>query len=277
MTIDFYCVMGNPVQHSRSPWIHTRFAELTGQSLQYDKRLVPLDGFADAMRAFMEEGGRGCSVTVPFKFDAAKLATHCSERAKLAQASNTLHIVDGQIFADNTDGVGLVNDIQRNAGLALQGREVLLIGAGGAASGVLAPLLQAGPAKLTVANRTLSKAADLVARHAALALQNETELRASDLQGLTESFDVVINASASSLSGAGVPVAASTLKPGALAYDMMYGDAAQGFLTWAHAHGAVGRDGLGMLVEQAAQAFHIWRGVLPPAQQVLGELRASMQ
>lgn len=277
MTIDLYCVMGNPVQHSRSPWIHARFAELTGQSLRYDKRLVPIDGFANALRAFMEEGGRGCNVTVPFKFDAAKLATHCSERAKLAQASNTLHIVDGQIIADNTDGVGLVNDIQRNAGLALQGRQILLIGAGGAASGVLAPLLQAGPAKLTVANRTLSKATDLVARHAALALQNETELRASDLQGLTENFDVVINASASSLSGAGVPVAASTLKPGALAYDMMYGDAAQGFLTWAHAHGAVGRDGLGMLVEQAAQAFYIWRGVLPPAQQVLAELRASMR
>lgn len=277
MTIDLYCVMGNPVQHSRSPWIHTRFAELTGQSLQYDKRLVPLDGFANALQAFIEEGGRGCNVTVPFKFDAAKFATHCSERAKLAQASNTLHIVDGKIFADNTDGVGLVNDIQRNAGLVLQGREVLLIGAGGAASGVLAPLLQAGPAKLTVANRTLSKAADLVTRHAALALQNETELRASDLPGLAGSFDVVINASASSLSGAGVPVAASTLKPGALAYDMMYGEAAQGFLTWAHAHGAVGRDGLGMLVEQAAQAFHIWRGVLPPAQQVLAELRASMR
>ena len=277
MTIDLYCVMGNPVQHSRSPWIHSRFAELTGQCLQYGKRLVPLDGFANALHAFIDDGGKGCSVTVPFKFDAAKLATHCSERAKLAQASNTLHIKDGQIFADNTDGVGLVNDIQRNAGLALQGREVLLIGAGGAASGVLAPLLQAGPAKLTVANRTLSKAANLVARHAELALHNKSELRASDLQGLTGNFDIVINASASSVSGAGVPVAASTLKPGALAYDMMYGDAAQGFLTWAHEHGAVGRDGLGMLVEQAAQAFQIWRGVLPPAQQVLAELRALMR
>lgn len=277
MTTDLYCVMGNPVQHSRSPWIHARFAELTGQDLQYDKRLVPLDGFANALQAFIDEGGRGCSVTVPFKFDAARLATHTTERARLAQASNTLSIHDGQVFADNTDGVGLVNDIQRNAGLALQGRQILLIGAGGAASGVLAPLLQAGPAKLTVANRTLSKAADLVARHAELASQNKTALCASDLQGLTGSFDVVINASASSLSGAGVPVAASTLKPGALAYDMMYGDAAQGFLTWADEHGAVGRDGLGMLVEQAAEAFQIWRGVLPPAQQVLAQLRALMR
>jgi shikimate dehydrogenase len=154
---------------------------------------------------------------------------------------------------------------------------VLLIGAGGAAAGVLGPLILAQPAGITVANRTLSKATELVERHAALALLQKTELTAHDLQGLEADFDVVINATASSLSGAGVPVAASTLKPGALAYDMMYGPAAQGFMTWAREHGAVARDGLGMLVEQAAESFLIWRGVLPPSQPVLAELRAILR
>ncbi|MEO8122034.1 MAG: shikimate dehydrogenase [Rhodoferax sp.] len=276
MSLDLYCVMGNPVEHSKSPWIHARFAELTGQTLHYGKRQIALDGFASAVHAFIAEGGRGCNITVPFKFEAAALATQTSERATLAQASNILSFEDGAIRADNTDGAGLVNDIQRNAGLDLSGRHLLLIGAGGASAGVLGPLLLARPARITVANRTLSKAATLVARHAALALLQNTELSAQDLQGLQGNFDVVINASASSLSGAGVPVAASTLKPGALAYDMMYGPAAQGFMTWAREHGASPRDGLGMLVEQAAEAFLIWRGVLPPSQQVLAELRALM-
>ena len=274
--MDLYCVMGNPVEHSKSPWIHARFAELTGQTLQYGKRLIALDGFAPALHDFIVEGGLGCNVTVPFKFEAAALATHSSERAALAQACNVLSFRDGAIFADNSDGIGLVNDIQHNAGLDLSGRSLLLIGAGGAAAGVLGPLLQARPASITVANRTPGKAATLVARHAALAVLQKTELLAHDLQGLTGSFDLVINASASSLSGAGVPVAASTLKRGALACDLMYGPAAQGFLSWARAHGATPRDGLGMLVEQAAEAFLIWRGIRPPAQQVLAELRAVL-
>jgi shikimate dehydrogenase len=276
MTIDLYCVMGNPIEHSKSPWIHARFAELTGQTLHYGKRLIPLDGFTPAIHAFLQEGGKGCNITVPFKFEAAALATQTSERGLLAQACNVLTFKDGAILADNTDGVGLVNDIQRNAGLDLRGRRVLLIGAGGAAAGVVGPLLQAQPANITIANRTLAKATALVARHAALALLHNTELVATDLQALTCDFDVVINGTASSLNGGGVPVAASTLKPGALAYDMMYGPAAEGFMTWAREHGAVARDGLGMLVEQAAEAFLIWRGVLPPSQQVLTELRAVM-
>lgn len=276
MTIDLYCVMGHPIEHSRSPWIHARFAELTGQNLHYGKRLIPLDGFAPAVQAFMAEGGKGCNITVPFKFEAAALATSTSERALLAQASNTLTFRDGAILADNTDGAGLVNDIQRNAGLDLRGRRVLLIGAGGAAAGVLGPLLLAQPANITVANRTLAKASALVARHAALALLQNTELLTHDLQRLEGDFDVIINGTASSLNGGGVPVATSTLKPGALAYDMMYGPAAEGFMTWAREHGAVPRDGLGMLVEQAAEAFLIWRGVLPPSQQVLTELRTAM-
>ena len=272
--MDLYCVMGNPVAHSKSPWIHARFAELTGQTLQYGKRLIALDGFAPAVQAFIQEGGRGCNITVPFKFDAAALATRTSARATLAQASNTLSFRDGAILADNTDGAGLVNDIQRNAGLDLRGRDVLLIGAGGAAAGVVGPLLQASPASLTITNRTLAKATALAARHADLALLQKTELKAQDLQGLQGSFDVIINASTSSLNGAAVPVPASTLKRGTLAYDMMYGPAAQGFMTWAREHGATPLDGLGMLVEQAAEAFLIWRDVRPPSQQVLTELRA---
>ena len=276
MSLPLYCVMGNPVAHSLSPWIHARFAELTGQTLRYSKRLVPVHGLATEVRAFIQEGGCGCNITVPFKFEAASLAHHSSERAALAQAANTLSFKDGTIFADNTDGAGLVNDIQRNAGIDLTGRHLLLIGAGGASAGVLGPLIQARPASITVVNRTATKAAALVARHAALALHHNTALAAQDLQQLKGNFDVMLNASASSLRGADVPVAASTLRPGALAYDMMYGSAAQGFMTWAREHGATPRDGLGMLVEQAAQAFLIWRGVLPPAQQVLAELRATM-
>jgi shikimate dehydrogenase len=274
--MDLYCVMGNPVEHSKSPWIQARFAELTGQTLNYTKRLVPLSSFTEAVRDFIATGGRGCNVTVPFKFEAAALATQVSERAQLAQAANTLSFVDGGIRADNTDGIGLVRDIERNAGRPLRGARLLLIGAGGAAAGVLGPLLQTQPASITVTNRTLSKADALVQRHTPLAALQKTELLAQDLRGLEGDFDALINATASSLSGAGVPVPASTLKPGALAYDMMYGPAAQGFLAWAQSHGAVARDGLGMLVEQAAEAFLIWRGVLPPSQQVLAELRASL-
>ena len=274
--MDLYCVIGNPVSHSQSPWIHTRFAALTGQTLQYDKQRVPVDGFVSAVQQFFAEGGRGCNVTVPFKFEAAALATQVSDRAQLAQAANTLTVQNGTVQADNTDGAGLVNDIQRNAGFDLAGRRILLIGAGGASAGVLAPLIQTQPASITVANRTVDKAHALVNRHTDLALLQKTELLAQTLQGLEGDFDVIINATTSSLSGGAVPVAASTLKPGALAYDMMYGPAAQGFMTWAREHGAQPRDGLGMLVEQAAEAFLIWRGVLPPSQQVLAELRATL-
>lgn len=273
MTVDHYCVMGNPISHSRSPWIHTRFAELTGQTMLYDRREIPLDHFDHSVQAFINEGGLGCNITVPFKFKAASLATHTSERGLLAQASNILTFKDGQILGDNTDGLGLVDDIERNAGLPLKGLRVLLIGAGGAAAGVLGPLINAQPAHISVANRTLHKAEVLVARHKALAVLQKTELVAHDLQAIEADYDVIINGTASSLSGAGVPVGEHVLKPGALAYDMMYGPGAQGFMDWAKQHGAVPRDGLGMLVEQAAEAFLIWRGVRPPSGQVLTELR----
>lgn len=274
--MDLYCVMGNPIEHSKSPWIHARFAALTDQTLHYGKRLIPRDGLVPAVRNFVAEGGAGCNITVPFKFEAAALASQTSERAALAQASNMLTFQDGAILADNTDGVGLVNDVRNNAGFDLSGRHLLLIGAGGAAAGVLGPLLLAQPASITVANRTLVRAEALVARHAALATLQKTELLAQSLQELAGNFDLVINASSSSLTGGGVPVTGSTLKPGALAYDLMYGSAAQGFMRWAREHGANARDGLGMLVEQAAEAFLIWRGVRPPSRQVLDELRAAM-
>ena len=276
MSLDTYCVMGNPVEHSRSPWIHSRFAALTGQNLQYTRQLVPLDGFAQAVRAFAQAGGRGCNVTVPFKLEAAQCATTRSERVQLAAAANTLVFHDGAIHADNTDGLGLVADIQRNAGVPLAGCDVLLVGAGGAAAGVLGPLLHEGPRSVAVVNRTAARAQALVQAHAPLATLQKTELLALDMQALERDFDIIINATASSLAGAEVPVPAHVLRPGSLAYDMMYGPAAQGFLGWARAHGAQARDGLGMLVEQAAEAFLLWRGVRPPSAQVLAQLRSSL-
>ena len=273
---DLYCVMGNPVEHSRSPWIHARFAELTGQALAYERRLVPLDGFGAALRDFAQAGGRGCNITVPFKLEAAQAASVRSERVQLAGAANTLSFIDGAIHADNTDGLGLVADIEQGADFALAGRDVLLVGAGGAAAGALGPLLAAGPRRVVVANRTLERAQALVQSHTALAALQKTELSAQSPQALEHDFDLIINATASSLAGAEVPVPARVLRPGSLAYDMMYGPAAAGFLGWAREHGATPRDGLGMLVEQAAEAFALWRGVRPPSGQVLAELRALM-
>ena len=274
--MDLYCVMGNPVAHSRSPWIHARFAELTGQTLHYDRQLAPLDGFAATVDAFRAAGGRGCNVTVPFKHEAAALATWQSPGVALAGAANTLHFDGDAIRAHNTDGPGLVADITANAGVTLAGRDLLLIGAGGAAAGVLGPLIGQRPRRLVIANRTLARASELVHRHAALAAQGGVALSACGLDDAAHrgAFDVVVNASASSLGGGAVPVAAAVLKPGALALDMMYGPAAQGFLDWATAHGARPRDGLGMLVEQAAESFLIWRGVRPHSLTVLVELRA---
>jgi shikimate dehydrogenase len=273
--MDKYCVMGNPVEHSKSPWIHARFAELMGHELRYEKRLVALDGFIDGIRAFRAEGGKGCNVTVPFKFEAAMLAARRSPRAELAQACNTLRFDAEGIFGDNTDGIGLASDIAHNAGIDIAGRDILLVGAGGGASGVLGPLVEGRPRRIVVANRTAAKAETLIERHMALASANGVALKSSTLD-VAGAFDVIVNATATSMSGAAVPVPASVLKPGALACDMMYGPAAQGFLRWASENGAVPRDGLGMLVEQAAEAFLVWRGVRPPSARVLAELRATL-
>ena len=277
-TTDVYCVVGHPVAHSRSPWIHTRFAQLTGQALRYERRLAPLEGFAADLQAFIQAGGRGCNITVPFKLDAAQAAHSHSPRVALAGAANTLVIAaDGRIHADNTDGLGLVADITRNAGIPITGRDVLLLGAGGAAAGVLGPLLEQKPRRLVVVNRTHAKAQTLVQQHAAIATLHKVELVALERQvletDLTQNFDIIINATASSLAGDDVPAPASGLHARSLAYDMMYGPAAQNFLNWASSHGALARDGLGMLVEQAAESFALWRGVRPPSAQVLDELR----
>jgi len=272
--MDRYAVIGNPVEHSRSPFIHRQFAQATGQALTYTRILCPMDGFEATVLGFAASGASGCNVTVPFKFQAPHLAARCTDRATLAGAANTLRFDSGGWLADNTDGVGLVRDIERNARVALAGRRVLLIGAGGAAAGALGPLLQARPATLSVANRTLANAQALVLRHAKLAGAHGVALRAAPLDECGGAFDVVVNASASSLANASVPVAASVLAPGALALDMMYGAPARPFVAWAAAHGACARDGLGMLVEQAAEAFALWRGVRPETAPVLAALRA---
>lgn len=279
--MDHYCVLGNPVSHSKSPQIHARFAELSGQAMDYTAQHVALDAFAETVEAMPAQGFRGCNVTVPFKLEAFQLAAQRSARAELAEAANTLVFAAGGVLADNTDGAGLVHDIEVNLGLQLAGLDILLVGAGGAAAGVLGPLLLAGPKRLVMSNRTHDKAQAIVNRHLAHP-SLQTVLRRSDLSAceqhqLTGHFDVVINATAASLGGSGVPVPDGVLKPGALAYDLMYGPAAQGFMDWATARGAQARDGLGMLVEQAAEAFLVWRGVRPSSAQVLQEMRAATQ
>ena len=274
MAMDRYFVAGNPVEHSQSPFIQAEFARQTAQVMEYGRLLWPLDGFADSLRALVQSGAKGCNITVPFKFEAACIATRLSQRAALAEAANVLCFDAEGWRGDNTDGIGLVRDIEHNAGVVLRDQRVLLIGAGGAAAGVLGPLLQARPAEVVVANRTLRRAQALVDRHrpvAAAAL-----LHASTLGDCGEGFDVVVNATASSLQGAAIPVSHKVLRPDALALDMMYGPAVQGFLDWAAEHGATGRDGLGMLVEQAGAAFELWRGVRPDTAPVLTALSARM-
>ena len=274
MAMDRYVVAGNPVEHSQSPFIHAEFARQTGQVMAYGRLLWPLEGFADSLRALVDSGAKGCNITVPFKFEAARIATRLSARAALAQAANVLSFDAEGWRGDNTDGVGLVRDIEHTAGMALRGQRVLLIGAGGAAAGVLGPVLDTRPAEVVVANRTLEQARTLVDRHQSVAAA--TRLCASTLADCGEGFDVVVNATASSLNGGVIPVADRALRPGALALDMMYGPAAQGFLDWATRLGATGRDGLGMLVEQAGAAFEVWRGVRPDTQPVLAALRERM-
>lgn len=275
--VDRYAVIGQPVSHSKSPVIHAAFAAATGQRMRYDALPAPLDGFEATVRRFAADGGRGCNVTVPFKFEAFRLcAGRASERARLAEAANTMGLDADGWWCDNTDGLGLVADIERHAAQPLAGRRVLLVGAGGAGAGVLGPLIEARPAELVVANRSADRAEALCDRHAPLAQRHGVALHTAPIDAPGTGFDIVINASASSLSGAASPVPASVLRPGALAVDLMYGPAAAGFLDWARTHGAQARDGLGMLVEQAAEAFALWRGVRPDTAPVLAALRAAL-
>lgn len=267
---DHYVVIGNPIAHSKSPQIHARFAQQTGEDIHYDRLLAPTDGFNQAVREFMDAGGRGANVTVPFKLDAFSLADERSARAEAAGAVNTLTFNGGRIVGDNTDGVGLVRDILVNADVPIAGKRVLLMGAGGASRGVILPLLAESPSTLTIANRTISKAEELVAQfaHAALA--------ASHFEDLSGGFDIVINATSASLTAELPPVPASVFSSSTFAYDMMYGAQPTVFMQLAAAHGAAARDGLGMLVEQAAESFFIWRGVRPDTAPVYQWLRAQL-
>jgi len=273
---DRYCVIGNPIAHSKSPEIHALFAAGTGQDLVYERCLAPIDGFADTVRRLVAEGYRGANVTVPFKLEAAAIATRLAERARLAGAVNTLHFENGEIVGDNTDGPGLVADIVHNAGVALAGKRVLLLGAGGAARGIMLPFLAQGPDAIVIANRTVATAEALVAQFAPLAAG--TELAACGFDALADAgrFDVVVNATSASLAASMPPVPASAFGPDTLAVDIMYGKEPTQFMEFAALHGAAVRDGLGMLVEQAAEAFAIWRGVRPETTPVLVQLRAAL-
>ncbi|THT96457.1 shikimate dehydrogenase [Lampropedia puyangensis] len=279
---DRYVVIGNPIAHSRSPAIHQQFATLTGQRLDYGLCLSPVDAFATTLQQLRAQGIQGANVTVPFKLEAAQLATWADPRVSLAQAANTLVFTpEGEFHAYNTDGLGLVRDITVNAQTPLANADVLLLGAGGAAAGALAPLIEQQPALIAVANRTAAKAQALIEQHTSIAQQYGVQLMALALDEIDTaalpSINVLINATASSLQGATLPITqpARILSKHALVYDMMYGPAAQPFLNWASSHcpHAHLRDGLGMLVEQAAEAFAIWRGIRPPSASVLQSLR----
>lgn len=271
---DRYAVMGNPVGHSKSPIIHAAFAAQTGQKMIYEKILVPFDGFEKALREFSDQGGKGLNITVPFKEAAYRLTPRHSDRAERAQAVNTIKFdVDKDWLGDNTDGVGLVRDLTRDTQCPLRGGRVLVLGAGGAVRGVLGPLLDAGPAALTIANRTVNKAQMLADRFA-----SEIPVDAMGFAALEgRVFDLVINGTAASLQGEVPPLPDGILAPGAWCYDMMYGPQPTPFLKWGAQHGAIHcLDGLGMLVEQAAESFYLWRGVRPDTQSVIGNLRKEI-
>ncbi len=267
---DQYAVMGNPIAHSQSPRIHTLFAAQTGQRLEYRAILVEPGGFAAAARAFRDAGGKGLNVTIPFKQDAWVFADLLSARAERARAVNTLSFEPTSVRGENTDGLGLVRDLKVNHGYALAGRRILLLGAGGAARGVLQPLLAEQPTQLVVANRTAGKAAELALRFGDLGLVSGCGF--TDLAG--RSFDLVINATAAGLSDAVPPLPDGVLAADGWCYDLMYGREPTAFVRWGWERGAVQSvDGLGMLVEQAAEAFHWWRGVWPETKPVIAALR----
>lgn len=273
---DRYVVIGNPVEHSKSPRIHTLFATQTAQKLNYDRLLAPIDGFVASVRAFMAAGGRGANITVPFKEEAFRLADQLSARAAAAGAVNTLRFdSDGSIFGDNTDGAGLVRDITANLCRSLHGKQVLLLGAGGAARGVILPLLLEGPARLYIANRTPEKAAKLVNEFSALPDTPGGVLDGGSFGNLTgQHFDIVINATSAGLSDTALDLPPGIFAENALAYDMVYGRDTP-FMLQALAAGAQVADGLGMLVEQAAESFSLWRGVRPATGPVMQALRNS--
>lgn len=265
---DRYAVIGNPIIHSKSPWIHAEFARQTRQDMVYERIEAPLDGFADVVAAFRAAGGRGANVTLPFKEQAYKYCGNAvSERAGAAGVVNTLLFEEGAVRGDNTDGVGLLRDITVNLGRAIAGRRVLLMGAGGAAQGVVGPLLGARPRHLVIANRTADKARALAQRYGAASGGGYEELGGAQ-------FDLLINATSAGLADESAQLPPGAFATGALGYDMVYGRDTP-FLAMARAAGAEAHDGTGMLVEQAAESFRIWRGVAPDTRAVLAALRAA--
>jgi shikimate dehydrogenase len=268
---DRYCVIGNPIAHSKSPAIHAEFARQTGQRLDYERCLAPLDGFTATVRELVAEGYKGANVTVPFKLEAAALADTLSERARAAGAVNTLSFTAAGIAGDNTDGAGLVADITGNAGVAIGGARILLLGAGGAARGVILPLLQQRPRELVIANRTAATAEALAATFGA----HGVPVSACTFAALDGRFDIVVNATSASLAGDLPPLPPGLFGAGTLALDMMYAADPTPFMQFAASLGATARDGLGMLVEQAAEAFFVWRGVRPATAALLAAMRAA--
>ena len=272
---DRYAVIGNPIGHSKSPQIHAAFARQTGQDISYDRLLAPLDAFEVTVRRFFHDGGRGLNVTVPFKREAWDLVDRCEGSALTAEAVNTIKRNGNELVGYNTDGVGLLTDLEHNQGAVITGRRVLLMGAGGASYGVLQPLLERRPDLLVVANRTLDKAESLVRhfhRFASLAPHGVTAKPYDALSGFQ--FDLVVNATSAGLAGEMPLLPDQLFAPGAVAYDMVYGKNTQ-FLAFARARGATCADGLGMLVEQAAESFLIWRGLRPQTAPVMAQLRSE--
>ncbi|CAH1559928.1 shikimate dehydrogenase [Vibrio owensii] len=271
--IDRYAVFGNPIGHSKSPFIHTLFARQTNQSLVYTAESAPVDGFIDAATVFFAEGGKGCNITMPFKEDAYQFASRLTERAQLAGAVNTLKkLDDGEIIGDNTDGAGLVQDLLQHQ-VVLEGARILIIGAGGAARGVIKPLLDQKPTSLTITNRTFSKAQDL-----AELFVSHGPIVAKEMESIDEEYDVIINSTSASLSGELPAISSSIFADNSTSYDMIYGKGMTSFNLWARENGAAhAYDGLGMLVGQAAESFMLWRGLRPGAKQILRELRKNLE
>jgi len=270
---DSYGVMGNPIGHSRSPQIHAQFARQTNQRLTYEAILVDLGGLEQAVGNFQGYGGKGLNITVPFKEDAFRLVDELSLRAERAQAVNTIKIrEDGTLLGENTDGVGLVRDLTDNLKFSLKGKNILVLGAGGAVRGVLAPLLSSSPAQLTIANRTVSKAELL-----AISFGDLGTVTASAFERLKGPFDLIVNGTAASLAGELPPLPDGIVTADTLCYDMMYSAEATPFMLWGSARGAGEvADGLGMLVEQAAESFKIWRGVEPETAAVIEAIRVEL-
>lgn len=269
---DRYCVFGNPIKHSKSPQIHAEFAHQTQQALEYSAEEAPLDGFSSAWRAFIDAGGRGANVTVPFKEVAFSLCDTLSHRARRAGAVNTLILGggNGRTYGDNTDGVGLVRDLAYHR-VALAGKRVLVVGAGGAVRGILEPLLAERPSEIVVVNRTAAKAEQLAGDFADLGT-----IHSGGFDTVNGTFDVVINGTSASLSGDLPPLPDELFATNGWAYDMMYGPEPTVFLQWAGPRGAKLLDGLGMLVEQAAESFFLWRNVRPETAAVREMLRQSL-